>query len=176
MFTMRVIFLLCLIILGIYGKWQAVLFNSIPFVGSLFVPWMGRRRHVFYLLDMLIMLIFTIALLPEVVGGWPQPTSWQSVFFGFDKLFHIAGGVTLAVFLGFWLRPYVKNRRVFYLLLLLGVLALGSAWELLEWTASLLPAPWTYPSSGYSDTMADLLADLIGGGLVVLVMRIRRFR
>jgi hypothetical protein len=176
MLIMRGVFLACLLLFIALGKWHELIFNSIIFFGSLFVPWLGRKNEEFYVLDIAIMLIFILALIPSNFGLWQAPSSIWAMLFTIDKLYHIAGGACLAVFMALLLKPKFKsNRWVFYAVLILCTLGLGAAWELFEWAVSVLPEPWTMPSTGYSDSMLDMVADVIGAALAVLVLKLRRY-
>jgi hypothetical protein len=175
MAAMRLLFLCGLLLFVFRRDWNDLLFHLIIFTGSLFIPLLGRRNPRFYLLDFWVMFIFTTGLAMTVFGTWPQPQGLNELVFGTDKLFHIAAGACLAMFAALLLRPHVTNAVIFYGLLVVFAIAIGAVWEVFEWSVSELPSLWLLRSAGYTDSMLDIIADTIGAGIVVLVLKTRRY-
>jgi uncharacterized membrane protein YjdF len=175
MFAMRALYLAGIIFFAARGDWGTALFHSIIFAASLFVPLLGRRDERFYRFDSLIMLVFILALVWSYFGLWPEAQSLLAAALGFDKIFHMAGGACLALFAALYLRTRVKDPVLFYAGIILFALALGGLWEIFEWAASILPAPLTVPSSGYADSMLDMVADTLGAAIAALVLGLRRY-
>lgn len=108
------------------------------------------------LLRRLTYLIFFIFLLNMAAGEF----HWYSSLWWFDMPMHFLGGVFLGLGLVWLLRLEKKPFPRAFWIILLGVLALGVAWELFELVfdnyVAGMPFLWL-------DTLSDLSYDLAGG-------------
>jgi uncharacterized membrane protein YjdF len=175
MLALRGMYAAGILLFALQQNWGAVLFNVLIFVGSLVILYAARYDEDYYVVDALAMLTFTIALLPSYFDVWPEPTSIKAMLLGFDKIFHAAGGACLAMFAAILLRDKIPDRRILYGGIIIFALALGGAWEVLEWLLSVLPEPFTTGSSGYADSMLDMVADTLGATILLLALRLRRY-
>jgi uncharacterized membrane protein YjdF len=176
MFAMRAIYAGAIIFLAITGHWSAVLFHGILFLGSLFIPWLGRKDADFYMLDIIVALTFVLSIIPSYYGAWPVPKTIAESLVSFDKIFHMAGGAGLAMFAAILLRKKTSDPWVFYVGIVVFALALGGAWEVLEWIFSLLPPPWGSGTTGYADSMLDLVADTLGATILAGILLLKKYR
>lgn len=98
-----------------------------------------------------------------VLKDVPESTSW----FTLDTIFHILGGM-----FAFWCGLLVFDNKwhVFFLALIIGL-----GWELAEYTSSVFgPNYWPsiypyYHGGGTVDTLHDLVADIFGAALFILL-------
>src|SRR5690242_15602590 len=95
MLAMRAMYALGILFFALQGNWNVVLFHGLIFACSLFVPYLGRKDEDFYTLDAIIVLTFMLSLLPTYYTLWQRPESILQAVFGFDKVFHMAGGAGL---------------------------------------------------------------------------------
>lgn len=163
MLALRVAYALIILIAAAQQRWDAVMINAPVFIGSIFLPYLGRRDPRYYALDAYCMAVFAVfALIPH--SAWPMLREGE--LFGFDKLFHMAGGVGLGWFALLLYERHIRSRPVLAISILLAVLALGAAWEVFEWVLWLLEHPGL-AAHNLTDTILDLIADTLGGLLVV---------
>ena len=175
MMVLRGVYAAMILMFAIQGNWSVAVFHSVCFLGSLFVPYLGKDDESYYLLDMFIVLTFLLSLVSTYFMLWPRPQSILDSILGFDKLFHMAGGAALAMFAAIQLRKRCKDPLVLYIGIVIFALALGAAWEIFEWFVSVLPPPIGVPSSGYMDSMLDICADTLGATILAVVLRLRRY-
>lgn len=104
----------------------------------------------------LVTLIITggIALTMAVVQQYALQYYWYWTYWWLDIAMHVAGGVVL----GLLVAIYGSQR---FVLVLGGVLIIGIAWEVFEFVLGLSV---TEPNF-VSDTVVDLVMDLLGGSL-----------
>lgn len=73
------------------------------------------------------------------------------------------GGACLGSLAWVFYKARIENKIVLWVTVLLATLAIGAGWEVFEWMLSLLPQHLLIPSTGYEDTMMDLIVDSFGG-------------
>jgi uncharacterized membrane protein YjdF len=169
----RALFLASIIAFLLRGMWGGVLFNGIVFLVTLPVPVFGKRDE-YYRYDAVLIALFFVASLVSHGAFWnDDPTVVQSLI-GFDKIFHAIGGALLAWLAAIWLRPRVKDPLVLCIGVVVFALAIGGAWEVYEWVAQSLPPPWYNASSGYADSMLDMIADTLGSIIVAAMLWTKR--
>jgi uncharacterized membrane protein YjdF len=173
--AMRVIYLIGICIFAFLGRWDTIVLHSSVFIGSLFVPWMARKDERFAWFDCGIVLLFSLSLILEYTGWSIQTNSLWATVFSIDKLFHMTAGACLAIFAMLVLRRRTSDPLLTYAGIIIFALAVGGLWEIFEWVASILPQPFTVPSSGYTDTILDMVADTIGAIIVATMFSIRRY-
>jgi hypothetical protein len=145
------------------GATGFAIMNSIIFVVSLFVPWLARKDPRFYYVDFLSMLTF---------GGfyflWAIPAiqSTDGKILGYDKLFHMLGGACVALFVLCFIDKLPVKKQI--VIMLGAVFVVGSTWEVFEWTLGQLPEPFHQTFNGWKDSSWDMVADLLGGLIIVL--------
>ena len=148
------------------GAWATTLFHALLFLGSGFLPWLGRTKEEYLPLDTLVSLTFASSLFVSLF------LSWDTGLLGFDKVYHLLGGMCLAWFASIWFRGRLAGAR--YLAAIIGTaVALGTAWELLELAFAFLPAQFTVPFNplGWRDSALDLVADTLGACAVAWVRK-----
>jgi len=163
---------LALLIYGLATEGIALLlFNVVPFVGSAFILWLGKKRDEYATLDALVSATFIAALTVELYMTWQTPG-----LLAFDKLFHMLGGMCLAWFAAMLYKPHIDTRWITAVAIITFALALGAAWEVFEWVMSTLPAPYGWPFNpfGLADSFGDLIADTVGACIITVVELRRR--
>jgi len=173
MLVMRAIYLAGIVSFAVMGRWNAVLFNGVVFLGSLIIPYLGQKDERYRWLDVLVVLTFSLSLLPTYLDAWYTPQSDLAKLFTIDKLYHMVGGACLGIF-GMITFSKKVDEKLLFLIVVMFALSVGAAWEVFEWILSILPAPLHSTSSGYADSMIDLVADTIGATIVAIVMMYRR--
>ena len=171
MIIARSAWLAYILLFAIMGQWAVVIFHTPIFLLSLPVVWLGTKDDHYWSLDGWMCLLMMAALTVTLTTEWPD----YYTPFGFDKLFHMAGGAWLA---GFWAvstRRHVKSTWLFYAGIVVFALAIGGAWEVFEWALSLLPEGLGTRSSGLTDSMIDIIADTLGAMLVAGILYYRRY-
>ncbi|MEK6960282.1 MAG: hypothetical protein AABX47_03855 [Nanoarchaeota archaeon] len=161
-YALRGIYLAILAICFATGKPQHLLAFSGPFIVTIPILFLAKEDDGYYSVDASFISLFTIAMLMSYFELWPAAASPTSI----DKLFHIAAGACLANFARVFLKKKVNDKWTYYALIIAVTLAVGGAWEVYEWTGSKLPAAYMTPSTGYDDTMMDIIADIIGALIV----------
>lgn len=139
---------------------------AIPFAGTMLFFYLGRDDPEYYLVDAGFSALFTTAMLFSYFDLWPSTFSMTSP----DKLFHLLAGFCLAQLAYVFYRHHIHNRIWLVATIILAALAIGAVWEIFEWTISILPQGLSIPSTGYQDSIQDLIADAIGGCLAGLCL------
>ncbi len=168
----RAVYFLITLSMFLIGDWANAITNSILFVATLFVPYLGKENNnnnknknnnsEFYLIDVAIMSIFSITELLEKIGFF----NYNNPYYGPDKILHFSAGFILAWFASIYLRPHIKNKFVQIITIISFTIAIGALWEIYEWAFSVLPPPFYIASAGYADTMMDILADTLGSLII----------
>lgn len=171
---MRFLYFAAIVNYAIKTKWSEVFFHGIIFVGTAFLPYLGKKNEDYYILDTMVMLTMLLSIFTTAIG-WSNPAPLVEKLFTLDKLFHIAGGAMLAMFIAIIIRKRVNDKLVFYTGIIIFALAMGAAWELFEWVMTILPPPFTSGSTGYDDSMLDLIADTVGASILALILYIRHY-
>lgn len=172
MLAVRVIYLCELLVFVQARDWGNLVFYGAIFLGSLVIPLLGRLDAEYYRLDIFVMLVFSMGPVFTSFKVWPAPVDLRSMILGNDKPLHIAGGACLAMFAAIALRKHVFSTSIYYMLTVVFALALGAAWEIFEWFSSILPHPFRLRSSGYGDSMLDMVADTVGGIIMAAALKI----
>lgn len=148
-----------------------LLFNSVPFLGSAFLLWLGTKNEEYHTLDALVGATFAATLIVSLFFTWQTPGT-----LAFDKLFHALGGMCLAWFASILYKPHIDKRWIAALAIITFAIAVGAAWEAFEWIMSLLPAPYAWPFNpfGLADSFGDLVADTLGAAVIAAVELWRR--
>ena len=97
-----------------------------------------------------------------------------------DKLFHVTGGFIVAWFFAVLWVGYLKQASPFQRFLILIAIAtlVGVFWEIAEYSTSVQPLSNFSLLHHYiyigdiTDTLGDLLADMFGAALAVLILRL----
>ncbi len=161
--TGRLILLTSILTSHFQGETGFTIMNSIIFVVLLFIPWLARKDARLYYVDFLSMLIF---------GGFyffsaiPAIQASGGMKLGYDKLFHMLGGACIALFVWCFIDKHPVKQQV--LIMLGAVLVVGSMWEVFEWMLEQFPEPFRHTFNGWKDSAWDLVADLLGGLIIVL--------
>lgn len=96
---------------------------------------------------------------------------WYSSMWYFDIFMHIFGGVVLGFFsLWFFYKDVIKysfSRKIFLKIIFL-IFIIGFAWEFYEIIVNNIFARDAF---SFSDTVSDLLCDLIGGTIVFIFLK-----
>lgn len=112
--------------------------------------------------------LYGVQLLPIVTNG-------DFTIFKFDQAVHIFGFFIATLVVYHLLKPYIApnpNWKVIYLVLIAAGTGLGASNEMVEFIAVLL-----FPETGvggYANTSLDLISNLIGASLAVIVVHFRR--
>lgn len=146
----RALYLLAISYAGLSGRWEAAMMHFLIFLGSLVLPWLGRKDGRYYALDVYAVAVFTLAVLV---------TDWSG---GLDKLFHLLGGAGA----GWFALIFFRNAGIVHAVLAAAVI--GLLWEGYELFLVTLPEPFSVPHGGLPDSMLDLLVDVLGGGLAAV--------
>ena len=162
-YSLRGVYLAILIVCFATGKPQHLLAFSGPFIVTLPLLFLAKKEEGYYSVDAMFTGLFIAAMLMSYFDMWPT----ASTAFTIDKAFHLLAGACLANFARIYFKKKANDRGAYYLMIISSALAVGAAWEVFEWTLSKLPAPYMTPSTGYDDTMMDLIADAIGALIVV---------
>ncbi len=160
------------LILALYHKDYLNLFSGIICLSITFLPLIIKRKWRITLpwtLNFLI--VFSLYL---YVGG--QIMGWYITFSPFyDKFGHLVGSATVAL-LGFALTIIIKNfsklsltkkQMVFFIVIF--TMAIGALWEIGEFVTDQILG--TNAQKGLSDTMYDLIFDLLGGLFIALLIQ-----
>lgn len=161
-FILRGVYLLIIAICFATGKPQHGVAFLAPFIVTLPILLLCKEDESYHSVDAMFTGLFMAAMLMSYFDLWPATSSAFSI----DKPFHIIAGACLANLARVYLKKRVNDKRAYYLMIIAAALAVGGAWEVFEWTLSKLPAPYTTPSTGYDDTMMDLIADTIGAIII----------
>ena len=140
---------------------------GIPFLLTLVLPYLGKRDSDYYRVDSMFSILFLVSLLFSFYQAWPDLFTWHSP----DKAFHLLAGATIASLGMLLYKKRIPNTPAFLATVVLFSLAIGAGWEVFEYVISQLPSGLMVPSTGYEDSMMDLVADAIGAlisGLVFL--------
>lgn len=161
--AIRGVYLVIIAICIATGKPQHALAFSVPFLITLPIAFAARKDQNYAYADIMFMELFLFAMLLSYFDMWPA----TSTAYTLDKPFHILAGACLANLMRIYLLKKFNDRRAYYLCIIACTLAVGAGWEVFEWTLSKLPALYMTPSTGYDDTMMDLVADMIGALIIV---------
>ena len=128
-------------------------------------------------------IFLVIIFLTNFVGMYNQ---WYLVYPWFDQILHFSGGFFMAILLSTYLKNHLlDNSKLKNTLIILGVVSfMGITWEFAEYIANLIFSPIifnlfaikTYFMGDLSDTINDLLMDILGAGLFSLVLHSLRSR
>jgi len=160
------------IILALCQKDYLNLFGGIICLSITFLPLIIKRKWRITLpwtLNFLIVLSLYL-----YVGG--QIMGWYATLSPFyDKIGHLIGSATVAL-LGFALTVIIKNfselsltkkQMVFFIVIF--AMAIGTLWEIGEFATDQILG--TNAQKGLSDTMYDLIFDLLGGLFIALLIQ-----
>src|SRR3989344_6552716 len=125
-----------------------------------------------------LILIFIINL----IGLYNQ---WYLIYPWFDQVLHFSGGFFMAILLSIYLKDHLlDSSKLKNTLIILGVVSfMGITWEFAEYIANVIISPIvynlfavkTYFMGDLSDTINDLLMDILGAGLFSFILILRRF-
>ncbi len=108
---------------------------------------------------------------------------WYLKFFWFDMMLHFLGGFFVAMFMAYYLKDHLRERKLKNLLVLVSVTAfVGVVWEFAEYIASQTLIDPVYNSfkihvyfiGDLDDTINDLAMDIVGAlAFSVFWLRVR---
>lgn len=161
------------IIIGIFEKNYLPVFEGTMALIITFLPNLLKRKwgiHLPWTLNFLIVL----SLYLHAEG---RLLSFYTLFYPvYDKIGHFIGSATVAL-LGFSLvmilDKYTKiklNKGSLIFFIVIFALAVGGLWEIIEFTSDTLIG--TNHQPGLSDTMLDLIFDLLGGLFIALLTHV----
>lgn len=120
----------------------------------------------------ILLLVFLIAI--AVVNGLADVNHWFWIYRWFDMPMHFAGGAWLAGFGVWWQysrRGVIESRFLqLFGVCLIYALSIGLLWEAYEAVVSFLTVGHM---NSISDTLGDLLFDILGGTTVAILIFIR---
>mgnify|MGYP001596338174 CR=1 FL=1 len=161
------------IIMGIFEKNYLPVFEGTMALIITFLPNLLKRKwgiHLPWTLNFLIVL----SLYLHAEG---RLLSFYTLFYPvYDKIGHFIGSATVAL-LGFSLAiildKYTKiklNKGSLIFFIVIFALTMGGLWEIIEFTSDTLIG--TNHQPGLSDTMLDLIFDLLGGLFIALLTHV----
>lgn len=203
MFVLTLVFGVCNIIYMVCqpdATVHSVSFCALQYVAMLLIlvaPIVLRR---YFMLRVPLALTVAIAVFAFVAMVFGDGLNFYGKYPWWDSFLHLLSGGVLAV-LGLWLlhiilgdngNAVMANKYFLAFYLLIFGLALGTMWEIMEYTyddlfgtntqqfmlttTSSLPGPDDIPASGHEalrDTMTDLILDLVGSLLVAIYVLFR---
>ncbi len=111
-----------------------------------------RKSFLLYIALGLIVVLGTLHFMAEVFHLY-----W--VYWWLDIVVHFLAGFSGSLVLAWFFGPLGMFRAIFYILIFM--FAVGIAWEIFEYVNDLVQ-----PIDYWQDTISDLIADMLGSGLV----------
>ncbi|MBI4448454.1 hypothetical protein HY641_00310 [Candidatus Woesearchaeota archaeon] len=145
------------------GRLHVVAANLPAFLITLPLLWAARKDSRYYHLDISIISLFFVNASLFLIDFWNR----QDSPFGFDKILHLLAGAWVAALAIIALSRFVKNPYTLAACTLLSVGAMAGWWEVFEWLISILPPPLFMRSTGYTDSMHDIIAVTLGGIITI---------
>ncbi len=152
------------------SRWLHLSLNALVFFVLLGLAYFERKDAKYYAVDTLLLALFIAAWASPLVG-----VKLVSSVFGPDKLFHFSGGLLLGWLAMLFYRDHISDRAVCWLTAVLAALAVGAAWEVVEYVYFVIE-PSTMLIT-LQDSMLDLVADTLGacvGAAAVLFWKVKK--